>query len=77
MVVEDYNKWSPKTITADQIFDARMKLLKNVVGKVGKGSFIEPPFNPDYGCNIIIGDQCFINFKWVQPLKFANRVSHD
>jgi hypothetical protein len=40
-----------------------MKLLENIVGKAGRGSLIEPPFNPDYGCNIIMGEECFINFK--------------
>lgn len=65
VVTEDYNKWSPKTISYEQIFDARLSLLKNVVGKVGKGTLIEPPFNPDYGCNTIVGSGCFINFKLV------------
>lgn len=65
IATEDYNKWSPRTIKAEQIFEERLKLLENVLGKAGKGSLIEPPFNPDYGCNIIMGEQCFINFKWV------------
>lgn len=62
-VTEDYNKWSPKTITYDKVFAERLKMLRDVVGKVGDGTFIEPPFNPDYGCNIIFGSGCFINFK--------------
>ncbi|KAF9881543.1 hypothetical protein CkaCkLH20_00689 [Colletotrichum karsti] len=37
-------------------------MLKDILGQVGKGTFIEPPFIPDYGCNVIIGENCFINF---------------
>ena len=46
-------------------YRARVKLqsLDNILGKAGKGSLIEPPFNPDYGSNIILGNDCFINFK--------------
>ena len=47
----------------DKIYDTRMELLKNIVGRVGSGTFVEPPFLPDYGCNISIGKDCFINFK--------------
>jgi acetyltransferase-like isoleucine patch superfamily enzyme len=42
-----------------------MELLRELVGKVGEGTFIEPPFMPDYGCNISIGKECFVNFKSV------------
>ncbi|KAF5518299.1 Nodulation protein L [Colletotrichum aenigma] len=37
-------------------------MLKDILGKVGPGTFIEPPFIPDYGCNVVIGENCFINF---------------
>jgi hypothetical protein len=33
-----------------------------MLGRVGKGTFIEPPFNPDYGCNVIVGENFFANF---------------
>ncbi|OJJ75770.1 hypothetical protein ASPBRDRAFT_381142 [Aspergillus brasiliensis CBS 101740] len=58
----DYNNLDTKTIPYDQISDKRLELLRRVVGKVGEGTFVEPPFMPDYGCNIIIGSNCFINW---------------
>lgn len=41
----------------------RRKLLSKLLGKVGKEAFIEPPFSVDYGCNIMIGDNFYSNFK--------------
>ncbi|KAI9043597.1 sugar O-acetyltransferase [Aspergillus affinis] len=58
----DYNNLDTKTFSYDQVFDKRLGLLRKLVGKVGDGSFIEPPFRPDYGCNMIIGSNCFINW---------------
>ncbi|KAJ5351888.1 maltose/galactoside acetyltransferase [Penicillium brevicompactum] len=58
----DYNNLDTKTISYDQVFEKRLELLRKLVGKAGDGTFIEPPFLPDYGCNIIIGSQCFINW---------------
>jgi hypothetical protein len=34
-------------MTYDKIGDKRLELLRNLVGKVGDGTFIEPPFLPD------------------------------
>lgn len=64
-VTQDYNNLDVKTVSYDKIFDTRRALLREIVGKCGDGTFIEPPFLPDYGCNIIIGQGCFINFKYV------------
>jgi maltose O-acetyltransferase len=38
------------------------QLLKELLGKCGKHSRIEPPFHCDYGDNITLGDRVFINF---------------
>lgn len=62
-VSQDYNNLDTKKVSSDQIFDERRKMLRQIVGKVGDGTFVEPPFRPDYGCNTIIGKDCFINFK--------------
>ncbi|OJJ36247.1 hypothetical protein ASPWEDRAFT_41454 [Aspergillus wentii DTO 134E9] len=62
-LADDYNKLDTKTVSYDKIADVRLDLLRKVVGKVGDGTFIEPPFLPDYGCNISIGRDCFINWK--------------
>ncbi|KAL3455309.1 maltose acetyltransferase-domain-containing protein [Aspergillus heterothallicus] len=56
-VATDYNSLDTKTVSYEEIADKRMVLLKNVVGKVGEGTFIEPPFLPDYGCNVVIASQ--------------------
>lgn len=62
-MVQDYNNLDVKQVTYDKIYDARRALLLEIVGRCGDGTFIEPPFLPDYGCNISIGQGCFFNFK--------------
>ncbi|KAJ5110524.1 acetyltransferase [Penicillium argentinense] len=61
-LTDDYNNLDTKSISYEDIADKRFELLKKLVGKVGEGTFIEPPFRPDYGCNISIGKECFINW---------------
>ncbi|CAI7641189.1 unnamed protein product [Penicillium bialowiezense] len=58
----NYNDLDTKTVSYDQVFEKRLELLRKLVGKVGDGTFIEPPFRPDYGCNVIIGEDCFFNW---------------
>ncbi|KAJ5180885.1 hypothetical protein N7492_004095 [Penicillium capsulatum] len=58
----DYNNLDTKQVPSDQIADMRFELLQKLVGKVGSGTFVEPPFLPDYGCNVIIGSNCFLNW---------------
>lgn len=43
----------------------RYRVLQELCGKLGKNVWIEPPFFCDYGCNIRIGDNTFINFNCV------------
>lgn len=62
-LADDYNKLDSKTVPWEQIGDKRLELLRKLLGKVGDGTFVEPPFLPDYGCNVIIGRDCFINWK--------------
>ncbi len=40
----------------------RKKLFYDLFGKIGKGFYIEPPFYCDYGYNIKLGNQVFMNF---------------
>jgi maltose O-acetyltransferase len=40
-------------------------MLKELIGHIGKGVDIDPPFRVDYGCNISIGDYFYGNFKCV------------
>jgi len=64
-LVADFNQVDAKKYTYDKIGDVRMEILNKLVGRVGEGTFIEPPFMPDYGCNMIIGKDCFFNWKSV------------
>ena len=40
----------------------RRALLEELLGNVGPGTEIRPPFQVDYGFNISIGAGCFANF---------------
>ena len=42
--------------------DKRVDMLRECLGKVGDGAFIEPIFSFDYGCNITLGLDFYANF---------------
>ena len=63
ILTADYNNLDPRTVSYDKIGKARFELLQRLVGRVGDNTLVEPPFRPDYGCNVIIGRDCFINWK--------------
>lgn len=42
--------------------DPRLDLCKKLFGRVGKNLWIQPPFHCDYGKNIFLGDNVYINF---------------
>jgi maltose O-acetyltransferase len=44
---------------------ARKEVIKRLFGRIGSGFWIEPPFYCDYGYNIEVGNQVFINFDCV------------
>lgn len=62
-VAHKFNTLDPGSGSHEEVADARLKMLTDILGRVGPGTFIEPPFLPDYGCNVIMGENCFINFK--------------
>lgn len=64
----DYNNLDTKKVSSDKIAGVRLELLRNLVGEVGEGTFVEPPFLLDYGCNVSIGKDTFINWKYVPQL---------
>ncbi|MFP2902435.1 sugar O-acetyltransferase [Corallococcus sp. 4LFB] len=43
----------------------RERLLTELLGKVGAGTWIEPPFSCDYGEHIRLGERVFMNFQCV------------
>ena len=51
-----YNALHPKEIKQ------RDAILKDLLGKIGKSFFIEPPFRCDYGYNIEIGKRFYANY---------------
>ncbi len=56
----------------------RNKLLKELIGEFDKNFFIEPPFYCDYGYNIKLGKNVFMNFNCcildVAEVKIGNNV---
>ena len=42
--------------------EKRNKLLNTLINNAGMNLYIEPPFYCDYGSNIIVGDNVFMNF---------------
>ena len=68
----EYNHHFPNDATPESLLAERTTMLRGIIGKMGDGTFIEPPVHFDYGCNIIFGDSFYSNFKcdllFYQPL---------
>lgn len=45
--------------------EQRLALFRELLGRIGSGTFIQPPFACDYGYNLWIGDDAFVNFNTV------------
>ncbi|KAJ2989389.1 hypothetical protein NUW58_g3490 [Xylaria curta] len=58
----DFNNLNPNHGTREQTDGERARMLAGLLGRVGPGTYIETPFMPDYGCNVIVGENCFMNF---------------
>lgn len=43
-------------------FEHHVAIARQLFASFGEGSQIVPPFRADYGCNIAIGERCYINF---------------
>ncbi|MEZ4875488.1 MAG: sugar O-acetyltransferase [Flavobacteriaceae bacterium] len=58
--------------------EKRNKLLYELLGHAGKNLWIEPPFYCDYGYNITVGYNVFMNYNCcildVMPVTLGNRV---
>lgn len=55
-LVYDYNRLRPKDI------ENKNRLLKKILGRIGKNSWIEEPCHFSYGVNTYIGDNFYANF---------------
>ena len=64
--------------SAYDAFEERDRLFHELFGSLGKGAFLEPPFNCDYGCNTYTGDNFYANmdciFLDVAPITIGDRV---
>jgi hypothetical protein len=63
-LVKKYNDYFPDDATSDSLVKDREVMLKEIMGTVGSGTFIDPPFRVDYGCNISLGAGFYANFKY-------------
>ncbi len=58
--------------------NVRRELLGELLGSVGDGCYMEPPFRCDYGCNIRIGRYFYCNFDCLfldsAPITIGDRV---
>lgn len=61
--MQDYNQFDIKSTTVETWNTERFKILQEMLGSIGEHTFIEPPFLVDYGCNVSIGKDCFVNWK--------------
>lgn len=56
----------------------RSEILAQIIGRVGEKVIIEPPFYCDYGSNITLGDNVFLNYNCVvldvTPVTIGNDV---
>ncbi|KJZ71381.1 hypothetical protein HIM_09222 [Hirsutella minnesotensis 3608] len=64
-MMNKYNTHFPDDATPQSLAADRQAMLRQMLGKVGREPFIEPPLNIDYGCNITIGDAFYSNFNLV------------
>ncbi|KAL3423182.1 galactoside O-acetyltransferase [Phlyctema vagabunda] len=57
-----YNSYFPDDATPESLSKDREAKLKEMLGSIGSGCYIEPPFFIDYGCNIQMGSGVYSNF---------------
>lgn len=69
VLAHKYNNIDPGQFSYEEGQKKREEMLKEMLGHVGEGAFVEPPFIPDYGSNVSLGKFAFINFKYVNQEK--------
>lgn len=53
--------WRFNSLAPDQTEEMN-NILRELMGNIGERFIINQPFRCDYGCNISLGEDCFINF---------------
>jgi len=64
----------PDDNTLTMLKARRMSVAKQMMGKLGYGVNIEPPFFCGWGCNIFIGEGVYINRESVHPPLFTRWI---
>ncbi|KAJ5626236.1 hypothetical protein N7510_002545 [Penicillium lagena] len=60
--LNDFNNLAiPENSTLTSLKQRRMAVAKSMLGQLGEGANIEPPFFVGWGCNVFIGDGVYIN----------------
>mgnify|MGYP002620983515 CR=1 FL=1 len=57
--------------------EAALPLLRELLGGLGSGSQIRAPLQVDYGFNLTLGENCFVNFGLVALDVAAIRIGND
>ena len=85
LLIHKYSELPPESNEA-------FEFLKGILGNIGNGTIIRPPFYIDYGYNIFIGKDCYINYNctfldngkihlednvWIGPSTNIFAVDHD
>ena len=67
-----------RAFNAEADEDRREAMMRALLGAFGERSYIRPPFFCDYGYNLRLGDDVFMNFNCVAldvvPITIGNRV---
>lgn len=63
-LAQQFNNYVPlEEETAELVSEKRIGIIKQLFGKVGADSYVEPNIQVDYGCNITVGERFYANFK--------------
>ena len=55
-------------------FSGINSLVRELLGRADESTFLNPPFFCDYGSNIFVGKNCFINYKFF-PVPFSGLLT--
>jgi len=68
-----YNAYLPEDVTPKSLVIDHEAMLQQIIGRLGKNSYVEPPFFIDHRCDISIGSDFYANFKSVKPFLLSKQ----